>query len=107
MFREYWQRPEATRKEFTADGWFRTGDTARYSGDDGGWRILGRSSVDIIKSGGFKISALDVERRLLEHPDVKDVAVVGLPDLTWGQKVGYSNLGRLAAAESAPECCRL
>ena len=74
-----------TAREFTADGWFRTGDTARLSA--GVFSILGRSSVDIIKTGGFKISALDVERRLLEHPEVQDAAVLGLPDLTWGQKV--------------------
>ena len=85
LFTSYWRRPEVTAREFTSDGWFRTGDTARLT--DGVFRILGRTSVDIIKSGGFKISALDVERRLLEHPDVQDVAVVGLPDLTWGQKV--------------------
>ncbi|XP_043192415.1 malonate--CoA ligase ACSF3, mitochondrial-like isoform X1 [Amphibalanus amphitrite] len=85
LFSGYWRRPEVTAREFTADGWFRTGDTARLS--DGVFSILGRTSVDIIKTGGFKISALDVERRLLEHPEVQDVAVVGLPDLTWGQKV--------------------
>ena len=51
------------------------------------YRILGRTSVDIIKSGGYKISALDIERHLLEHPDIAECAVVGLPDITWGQKV--------------------
>lgn len=55
---------------------------------EGAYKILGRTSVDIIKSGGFKISALDVERHLLMHPDITDVSVVGVPDLTWGQKVG-------------------
>ena len=62
-----------------------TGDTAQYT--DGAYRILGRTSVDIIKSGGFKISALDVERHLLTHPNIEDVVVVGIPDVTWGQKV--------------------
>lgn len=61
------------------------GDTAQYV--DGAYKILGRTSVDIIKSGGFKISALDVERHLLSHPNISDVAVVGIPDITWGQKV--------------------
>lgn len=51
------------------------------------YRILGRTSVDIIKSGGYKVSALEIERRLLEHPDIAECAVVGLPDITWGQKV--------------------
>lgn len=62
-----------------------SGDTAAY--EDGYYRILGRTSVDIIKSGGYKISALDVERYLLEHPQIAEVAVVGVPDITWGQKV--------------------
>ena len=61
------------------------GDTVCYK--DGAYRILGRTSVDIIKSGGYKISALDIERHLLSHEDIIDVAVVGLPDVTWGQKV--------------------
>ena len=54
---------------------------------DGVYKILGRTSVDIIKSGGYKISALEIERHLLLHPDITDVAVVGLPDITWGQRV--------------------
>ena len=49
--------------------------------------MIGRTSVDVIKSGGHKISALDVERHLLGHPHIADCAVVGLPDLTWGQRV--------------------
>ena len=53
----------------------------------GVFKILGRTSADIIKSGGYKISALDVERVLLTHPDITDVAVVGVEDQTWGQKV--------------------
>lgn len=85
VFKEYWCRPHATMDEFTHDGWFKTGDTAVYK--DGSYKILGRTSVDIIKSGGFKISALDVEKQLLTHPNISDVAVVGVPDLTWGQKV--------------------
>ena len=61
------------------------------------FKILGRTSVDIIKSGGYKISALDVERVLLSHPDIADVAVVGVDDQTWGQKVAavvVLNMGR-------------
>ncbi|XP_012706234.2 malonate--CoA ligase ACSF3, mitochondrial [Fundulus heteroclitus] len=85
VFKEYWNRPEETRDAFTEDGWFKTGDTAVYK--DGVYWILGRSSVDIIKSGGYKISALEVERHLLAHPDIIDVAVIGAPDATWGQKV--------------------
>jgi len=85
VFKEYFNKPEATKKEFTEDGWFKTGDTSKIG--SGVFKILGRTSVDIIKSGGYKISALDVERVLLTHPDITDVAVVGVEDQTWGQKV--------------------
>lgn len=66
---------------------FLLGDTAEYI--DGYYRILGRTSVDIIKTGGFKVSALDVETALLAHAAIQDVAVVGVPDLTWGEKVSF------------------
>ncbi|XP_036951995.1 malonate--CoA ligase ACSF3, mitochondrial isoform X1 [Acanthopagrus latus] len=85
VFKEYWNKPQETRESFTDDGWFRTGDTVVYK--DGVYWIMGRSSVDIIKSGGYKISALEVERQLLAHPDITDVAVIGAPDAVWGQKV--------------------
>ncbi|KAI5619758.1 acyl-CoA synthetase family member 3, mitochondrial, partial [Silurus asotus] len=85
VFQEYWNKPQQTEENFTPDGWFKTGDTAIYK--DGVYWIMGRTSVDIIKSGGYKISALDVERHLLAHPDIDDVAVIGAPDSTWGQKV--------------------
>ncbi|MBN3299433.1 ACSF3 synthetase, partial [Amia calva] len=85
VFREYWNRPKETNESFTADGWFKTGDTAVYR--EGVYWIMGRMSVDIIKSGGYKISALEVERHLLAHPDIEDVAVIGAPDATWGQRV--------------------
>uniref|UniRef100_A0A182T3R2 AMP-dependent synthetase/ligase domain-containing protein n=1 Tax=Anopheles maculatus TaxID=74869 RepID=A0A182T3R2_9DIPT len=85
VFSSYWQKPQETSSEFDAEGWFRTGDTARY--EQGTIRILGRTSVDIIKSGGFKLSALEIETALHEHSDTSDVAVLGLPDETWGQRV--------------------
>uniref|UniRef100_A0A2M4BFI6 Putative acyl-coa synthetase family member 3 mitochondrial isoform x2 n=1 Tax=Anopheles marajoara TaxID=58244 RepID=A0A2M4BFI6_9DIPT len=85
VFREYWKRPAETAAEFDTDGWFRTGDTACY--ENGTIRILGRTSVDIIKSGGFKLSALEIETALHEHPETSDVAVLGVPDETWGQRV--------------------
>jgi len=84
VFREYWNQPEATRATFRGD-WFRTGDLAVF--EDGRYRILGRSSVDIIKSGGFKISALEIEECLRQHPAVEDCAVVGLDDPEWGQRI--------------------
>ncbi|XP_067127571.1 malonate--CoA ligase ACSF3, mitochondrial-like [Centruroides vittatus] len=85
VFKEYWNKPDETKKTFTSDGWFKTGDTSVYK--DGAYRILGRTSVDIIKSGGYKISALDIESHLLTHPNIKECAVLGLPDITWGEKV--------------------
>ncbi|XP_037371637.1 malonate--CoA ligase ACSF3, mitochondrial isoform X2 [Talpa occidentalis] len=85
VFREYWDKPEATKGAFTPDGWFKTGDTAVFR--DGAYWIRGRTSVDILKSGGYKVSALEVERLLLAHPSITDVAVIGVPDMTWGQRV--------------------
>lgn len=85
VFLEYWQKPEATAKAFTEDGWFRTGDVAIV--EDGYYRILGRDSIDIIKSGGYKISALEIEEILRTHPSVSDCSVVGIPDEEWGEIV--------------------
>ncbi|TFV94534.1 long-chain fatty acid--CoA ligase [Algoriphagus kandeliae] len=85
VFSEYWEKPEATAKAFTADGWFKTGDIALV--EDGYFRILGRDSVDIIKSGGYKISALEIEEKIRTHEAVKDCGVVGIPDEEWGEKV--------------------
>ena len=95
VFSEYWGRPEATRKAFR-DGWFRTGDEAVLEG--GVYRILGRRSVDIIKSGGEKISALEVEDVLRNHPAVADCAVVGLEDPEWGERVAVA----VVAASNTP-----
>lgn len=85
VFQEYWNKPKETREAFTPDGWFKTGDTAVFK--EGTYWIRGRTSVDIIKSGGYKISALEVERHLLTHPSIADVAVIGAPDMSWGQKI--------------------
>ena len=85
VFLEYWERPEETGPAFTDDGWFRTGDTALI--ESGRYRILGRSSVDILKSGGEKISALEVEEVLLRHEAISEAAVVGIDDEEWGQRV--------------------
>lgn len=84
VFREYWNRPEITAESFV-DGWFKTGDMGVVEG--GYYRILGRLSVDIIKSGGYKLSALEIEAVLLEHPSIAECAVVGVPDDTWGEEV--------------------
>ena len=84
VFLEYWGNSEATAASFS-DGWFCTGDIAVI--EDGYYRIMGRSSVDIIKSGGYKLSALEIENTLLAHPQIAEVAVVGIKDRTWGEAV--------------------
>jgi malonyl-CoA/methylmalonyl-CoA synthetase len=87
VFGEYWRKPEATRDAFR-DGWFRTGDVAVV--ENGYYRILGRNSVDILKTGGYKVSALEVEEVLRTHPAVAECAVVGLPDDEWGDRVAVA-----------------
>jgi malonyl-CoA/methylmalonyl-CoA synthetase len=84
VFLEYWGRPDETRDAFR-DGWFRTGDVTAI--ENGAYRLLGRSSVDIIKTGGYKVSALEIEAVIRDHPAVSDCAVVGLPDHDWGERV--------------------
>jgi malonyl-CoA/methylmalonyl-CoA synthetase len=81
----YWEREADTAASFR-DGWFQTGDVAQRDAD-GYVTILGRKSVDFIKSGGYKISAREIEDVLRRHPAVKDAAVVGLPDRVWGQRI--------------------
>jgi len=84
VFKEYWGKPEATSNAFR-EGWFRTGDTAVV--ENGVYRILGRTNIDIIKTGGHKVSALEIEEALREHPSVAECAVVGVPDPEWGERV--------------------
>jgi malonyl-CoA/methylmalonyl-CoA synthetase len=84
VFLEYWGKPEAARDSFRG-GWFRTGDVAVV--EEGSYRLLGRKSVDIIKTGGYKVSAVEIEEALREHPDIADCAVVGVPDAEWGERV--------------------
>lgn len=87
VFQEYWHRPEATQDSFT-EGWFKSGDVAVV--EDGYYRIMGRSSIDIIKSGGYKLSALEIEASLLDHPAIAQCAVVGLADDKWGESVAVA-----------------
>ncbi|MGL6234966.1 MAG: acyl-CoA synthetase [Segniliparus sp.] len=86
LFSEYLGKPEATLASFTGDGWFSTGDLATI-GPDGFHRIVGRESVDLIKSGGYRIGAGEVEAALLGHPAVAEAAVVGVPDEDLGQRI--------------------
>jgi malonyl-CoA/methylmalonyl-CoA synthetase len=85
LFSGYLNRPEATADAF-ADGWFRTGDVATRA-PDGYIRIVGRKATDIIKSGGYKIGAGEIENCLLEHPAVAEVAVTGEPDADLGERI--------------------
>jgi len=85
VFNEYWNMPGATASEFTEDGWFKTGDIALV--EEGYIRIMGRNSVDIIKSGGYKISALEIEEVLKAHEQINDCAVVAMPDEEWGELI--------------------
>jgi len=95
VFLEYWQNPAATADSFR-DGWFCTGDVAVL--ESGYYRILGRSSTDIIKSGGYKLSALEIEGTLLTHESVAECAVIGVEDETWGEAV-------TAFVVLKPDCC--
>jgi malonyl-CoA/methylmalonyl-CoA synthetase len=84
VFKEYWGKENATKEAFV-DGWFKTGDVAELT--DGYYKILGRNSTDIIKSGGYKLSALEIEEVLRTHEGVSDCSVIGLPDEEWGEVV--------------------
>ena len=113
VFKEYLNKPDATRAEFDDNGaivmfviaitlviycpphkglvmlagYFKTGDVVRYDASVDSFAILGRASADILKSGGYKLSALEIERYVLEHSNVAEVAVVGVDDEEWGQRV--------------------
>ncbi|MDX3453407.1 acyl-CoA synthetase [Streptomyces sp. ME02-8801-2C] len=86
LFSEYLNRPDATDAAFTADGWFRTGDMAVRDAD-GYVRIVGRKATDLIKSGGYKIGAGEIENALLEHAGVREAAVTGEPDADLGERI--------------------
>lgn len=86
LFDGYLNRPDATAEVRSADGWYHTGDVAVIDAA-GMHRIVGRESVDLIKSGGFRIGAGEIETVLLAHPGVSEVAVVGAPDADLGQRI--------------------
>lgn len=119
IFPQYWRNPTATKSEFTDDGWFKTGDVAfrrtvptAGKGNSGDWAkgpmwfIQGRRSADIIKTGGEKVSALEVEREILSLPQVAECAVVALPSEAWGQKVAavvmLNEMGRTSGKGGKP-----
>nr|XP_017219768.1 PREDICTED: malonate--CoA ligase isoform X2 [Daucus carota subsp. sativus] len=86
LFKEYWNLPEVTRSSFTGDHFFKTGDAVTVD-EDGYFVILGRNSADIMKVGGYKLSALEIEATLLDHPSVSECCVLGLMDKTYGEIV--------------------
>ncbi|GAA2929844.1 acyl-CoA synthetase [Kitasatospora cinereorecta] len=86
LFTGYLNRPDATAAAFTGDGWFRTGDMATID-PDGYVRIVGRKATDLIKSGGYKIGAGEIENALLDHPGVREAAVTGEPDADLGERI--------------------
>jgi malonyl-CoA/methylmalonyl-CoA synthetase len=105
VFAGYHQRAEATAAAFTTHAgqrWFRTGDTVQRDAD-GSYRVLGRTSVDVLKSGGYKLSALELEELLREHPAIAEVAVVGVPDETWGDRVVACVVPRAGQASACEE----
>ena len=95
MFAEYWAKPDATREAFR-NGWFITGDTAVI--ENGIYRILGRTNIDILKTGGHKVSALEIEEALRQHPAIAECSVVGTAD-TSGQR---GDCGRCAQRRLCP-----
>ncbi len=99
LFSGYLGRPEATAAAYTADGWFRTGDVATVDAA-GRYRIVGRASQDLIKTGGFRVGAGEVEDALLAHPGVREAAVIGVPDPDLGQRiVAYVVAGQVTGPE--------
>ena len=98
LFDGYLNRPDATAEVLDADGWYHTGDVAVI--DAGGMhRIVGRASVDLIKSGGFRIGAGEIETVLLGHAGVAEAAVIGAPDADLGQRIVAFVVGDAAPAE--------
>ena len=86
LFSGYLNRPEATAAATTEDGWFATGDIGRWT-PSGALALVGRKATDLIKSGGYKIGAGEIENALLEHPAVRETAVVGVTDDDLGERV--------------------
>jgi malonyl-CoA/methylmalonyl-CoA synthetase len=99
VFAEYWGKPDATRDAFR-DGWFCTGDTAVV--ENGVYRMLGRTSLEILKTGGHKVSALEIEEALRAHPAVAECAVVGVPDAEWGERVAAALVLKAGGAIDLP-----
>jgi malonyl-CoA/methylmalonyl-CoA synthetase len=105
VFAGYLNRDDATAAVLDDDGWFHTGDLATRT-EDGAIRILGRRSTDLIKTGGYRVGAGEIEACLLEHPSVREAAVVGIPDDDLGQRIAAFVVVRPGEAEDATELTR-
>lgn len=111
VFKKYWNRDKEMEAAFTMDGWFKTGDIGIIENDN--FKILGRNSIDIIKSGAYKISAIEIEEVLRAYKNILDCSVVGLPDDEWGEivcavivakpTIDIKNLKRWLRNKLAPE----
>jgi malonyl-CoA/methylmalonyl-CoA synthetase len=121
VFTEYWNCPQATTDAFEADNttgtgtstgsntnrWFKTGDIVSVDMRTGEYRITGRASVDILKSAGYKISALDVEAVLITHPAIKECAIVGVQSTEYGQIVSAIIATKVCTLPTAEFDCDL
>jgi malonyl-CoA/methylmalonyl-CoA synthetase len=87
VFSKYWRRPLETSESFTSDGWFRTGDIVKMDKISKRCYMIGRTSTDVVKSGGYKISALELENILGECPLVLSSAVLGVDDRELGKRI--------------------
>ncbi|HET7752832.1 MAG TPA: AMP-binding protein [Anaeromyxobacteraceae bacterium] len=101
VFAGYLNRPDATRAAMDDEGFFYTGDIAAMTAD--GVRIVGRRATDLIKTGGYKVGAGEVEAALLEHPSVRDAAVIGAPDEDLGERIVAFVVARDGAAPEPRE----
>jgi malonyl-CoA/methylmalonyl-CoA synthetase len=104
LFAGYWRRPAETAEAMRPGGWFSTGDLAAV--ERGVYWLLGRKSVDVLKVGGYRLSALEVEAVLAEHPAVAECAVVGAPDPEYGQRVAAAVVPRDPAAAPSLDALR-
>ena len=104
LFAGYLNRPDATAEAFR-DGWFQTGDLATRA-PSGYIRIVGRRATDLIKSGGYKIGAGEIEAALLEHPGVAEAAVAARPDPDLGERVAAWVVRREGAEVDADDLTR-
>ena len=102
VFDGYLNRPDATAAAMDAAGFFHTGDIATI-GADGEVRIVGRRATDLIKTGGYKVGAGEVEAALLEHPAVREAAVIGVPDDDLGERIVAFIVPAPGAAPAAEE----